>query len=222
MSNQHGDAVKKTYALLPAPLFLSGCMMLGMGGMAMHGAPQGSSMNGQTLVKESVANGMRLTAEFPPYALGDALVYEVTLRDVRDKSTISDASIALIVMSDENRNQGSRSGQASSQSGHGDSSTTRSQGSIGKMKVSPDEVDDGRYVFRPSITNGGAYKFVFVLDRVGSVAIDPPIEVEQNVQLDGRMDKHAGESDHATRSAMAPVVVASAAVMAIMMVFMLR
>ncbi len=216
------------YAVLPVPLFLSGCMVLGMGGMGlaggggMHGASHDSSMNGQTLVKESVVNGIQITAEFPPYMLGDELAYKVTLRNVHDKSNISDASIALIVTSDDNRNQGSRSGQAGSHSGHGDSSTTQSQSREGKMKVSPDEIGNGTYVFRPSITNGGTYKFVFVLERVGNVTIDSPIEVEQIVQFDGQRDRHSGNGDHVTGSSMAPAVLIGAGVMAIMMLFMFR
>lgn len=203
-------------------------MVLGMGGMGlagaggMHGASHDSSMNGQILVKESVVNGIRITAEFPPYVFGDELAYKVTLRDVRDKSIISHASIALIVTSDDNRNQGSRSGQAGSHSGHGDSSTTQSQGKEGKMKVSPDEIGNGTYVFRPSITNGGAYKFVFVLERVGNVTMEPPIEVEQIVQFDGQRDQHSGNGDHVTGSSMAPAVLIGASVMAIMMLFMFR
>ena len=220
--------MKKMYAVLPAPLFLSGCMVLGMGGMGlaggggMHGASHGSSMNGQTLVKESVVNGIRITAEFPPYVFGDELAYKVTLRDVRDKSIISDASIALIVTSDDNRNQGSRTGQAGSHSGHGDSSTTQSQGNVGRMKVSPDKIGNGTYVFHPSITSKGAYRFVFALERVGDVTIDPPIEVEQTVQLDDQKDQRSGNGNHMTRSSMAPAVLIGAGVMAIMMLFMFR
>lgn len=220
--------MKKMYAVLPTPLFLSGCMVLGMGGMGlaggggMHGASHGSSMNDQTLVKESVVDGIRITAEFPPYVFGDELAYKVTLRDVRDKSIISDASIALIVTSDDNSNQGSRTGQAGSHSGHGDSSATQSQGKVGRMKVSPDKIGNGTYVFRPSITIRGVYKFVFVLERVGDVTMDPPIEVKQTVQLDGQKDQHSGNGDHVTGSGMAPAVLIGAGVMAIMMLFMFR
>ena len=90
------------------------------------------------------------------------------------------------------------------------------------MKVSPDEIGNGTYVFRPSITNGGTYKFVFVLERVGNVTIDPPIEVEQTVQLDGQREQHSGNGDHVTGSGMAPPVLIGAGVMAIMMLFMFR
>ena len=220
--------MKKTYAVLLTPFLLSGCMMLGMGGMGlgggggMHGASHSSAITGQTLVKESVVNGIQLTAEFPPYVFGDELTYTVTLRDVRDKSTISDASIALIVTSDGHRNQGSRSGQAGSHSGHGDRSTTQSQGNVGRMKVSPDHIGNGTYVFRPTITDRGAYNFVFILERVRHVSMDPPLELEHTVQLDGQRDQHSGNGDHVTGSGMAPAALIGVGVMAIMMFFMFR
>lgn len=220
--------MKKMYVVLSSPLLFSGCMMLGMGGMGapggsgMHGASQGSTMNGPTLVKEAVVSGIRLTAEFPPYALGDRLSYRVTVRDVRDKSTISNASVALIVTADDNRHQDSRSAEAGSDARHADSSTTLTHGTVRRMVVSPDAMADGAYVFRPSITTGGAYRFVFVLDRVGNVALASPIEVEHIVQLHGQRDQHSGNGDPATRSAMAPTVLIGAGVMAIMMLFMIR
>ena len=220
--------MKNMYFVFSSPLFLSGCMMLGMGGMGtpggsgMHGASRGSSMNGPTLVKEAVIDGIRLTAEFPPYVLGDQLTYRITVRDARDKSSISNASVALIVTANDNSHLDSPSGQAGSDSRHADSSTTRSQRTLRKMVVSPDAIGDGAYVFRPAIATGGAYRFVFVLERVGNVALATPIEVEHTVQLLGQRDRHSGHGDPATRSAMAPTVLIGAGVMAIMMLFMIR
>ena len=213
--------MKKLCAVILTPLFLSGCMMSGMGGMGhsggggMHGASQGSTMQGQTIVKESTANGIRITAEFPPYVLGDALAYTVTLRDVRDKSMISDASIALIVTPDDNRNQGSHSG-------HLDSSMTQNQRSNWRIKISPDVVGNGTYVFRPAITNGGVYRFVFVVERVGNVQTEPAIEVEQSVQLLRQTVQHSENGAHRTGSGVSPAVLIGAGAMAIMMLFMLR
>ena len=215
--------MKKSYAVLAVPLFLSGCMMAGMGGMGggMHGASQGASMSGQTLIKDSVVNGIRITAEFPPYMMGDALAYTVTLRDVRDKSAISDASLAMIVTPDD-INHGSRSAPTVPHSGHGDSAAVRSQDSAERIKVSPDKVGDGTYVFRPSITKGGAYRFVIRVERVGTVTMDPPIEVEQTVQLNAPMAEHAGNGDHGMGSGKAPLALLGVGVMAAMMLFMFR
>ena len=220
--------MKKLYVVFSSPLFFSGCMMLGMGGMGapggsgMHGASQGSTMNGPTLVKEAVVSGIRVTAEFPPYALSDRLSYRVTVQDVRDKSSISNASVALIVTANDDRHQDSRSGEAGSDSRHADSSTTQTRGAVRKMVVTPDSMGDGAYVFRPSITTAGAYRFVFVLDRIGDVAIASPIAVEHTVQLHAQRDQHSGHGDPATRSAMISSVLIGAGVMAIMMIFMIR
>ena len=192
------------YAVMPAPLFLGSCMMLGMGGMGagggggMHGASHASSMTGHALVKDSVVSGIRITAEFPPYALGDALAYTVTLQDVRDKAYIANASIALIVTPDDSQNK------------------------VEESRMPPAESANGTYVFRPSITRGGAYKFVFVLDRVGDVAQEPSIQVEQIIHLNGQMDHQSGADDRATGIRSAPVALIGAGVMAIMMFIMLR
>ncbi|MFA5804536.1 MAG: hypothetical protein WC879_07810 [Melioribacteraceae bacterium] len=221
---------KSFFLLLMLSIILEGCMMLGMGGMGhtggggMQGDSHGSSMTGKTIVKESIVNGIKITAEFPPYTLSDELAYKVTLYDVREKIIISDASISLIVTSNDSRSQGSRSGQASSHSGHGDSSPTQSQGKVEKMKFSPDEINNGTYIFHPTIKNKGTYKFIFVLEKVGNVAIDPPIEVEQTVQLYSRMDQpseHSGDN-MAGFSLSSPVILIGLGAMAIMMLFILR
>lgn len=215
--------MKTKYAVLAVPLFLSGCMMAGMGGMGggMHGASQGSSMSGQTLIKESVVNGIRITAEFPPYTMGDALAYTVTLRDVRDKSTISDASLALIV-TPADMNQSSLSAPTVPRARHADSAAPQSQGKAEGMKVSPEKVGDGTYVFRPSIMTDGAYQFVFLVERVGNATMNPPIEVEHTVQLNAPMAEHAGNGDHGMGSGKAPLAIVGVGVMAAMMLFMFR
>ncbi len=196
--------MKKMYLVIPAPLLLGSCMMLGSGGMGsgggggMHGASHASSMTSPKLVKESVVNGIRITAEFPPYALGDSLAYRVTLQDVRDKAYVTNASISLIVTPDDSQNK------------------------VAAVRMPPAESANGTYVFRPSITRGGAYKFVFVLDRVGEVAQEPSIQVEQVIQLNSQMDHQSGADDRATGIRIAPVALIGAGVMAIMMLFTLR
>lgn len=186
----------------------------------MHGAAH-DARAGQTLVRESVANGIRITVAFPPYALGDKLAYTVTLRDARDQSLISDASLTLIVTTDATRNQGSRSGQAGAHAGHGESSTTPSQETAGKMTFIPEAAGNGTYVFRPSINSPGAYRFLFVMERVRTMTMDPPFTVEQTVQLDGRMAQHSGTGDH-MGSRRTPAVLLGIGAMALMMVLIVR
>ena len=68
----------------------------------------------------------------------------------------------------------------------------------------------------------GAYRFVFLVERVGNVTMDPPIEVEQTVQLNAPMDEHSGDGDHGMGSGKAPLALIGAGVMAAMMLFMFR
>ena len=78
----HSRIIQQTF-MVATPLLLSGCMMLGSGGGA-HGSQGGEharapSMMAQTVIKETVAEGLRITAEFPPYAIGDDLAYKLRM-----------------------------------------------------------------------------------------------------------------------------------------------
>lgn len=205
--------MRRTYAVMLLPLFLGGCMMLGMGGMGsgggMHGSTPASAM-GRTIVKESVVSGTRITAEFPAYAIGDALVYSVTLRDARDASSAIDASIALRVTP-----TGSVNAVANSE--HGESTVRPGQGNGATMRVTPEAIGNGTYVFRPTITAAGSYRFLFVVDRVRGATIDPPIDLEQTVQLGGPLGEHSGNG-----IGLAPAALIGAGVMAVAMLFMFR
>ena len=76
--------MKRMTLVVATPLLLSGCMMLGAGGMGHggggHGPAEMTPMSGPTLIKEAVVDGVRITAEFPSYSLGDELAYRVTLQ----------------------------------------------------------------------------------------------------------------------------------------------
>ncbi len=221
---QFGDTMKRMSIVLAAPLFLGGCMMLGMGGTGsgggMHEAAN-DARNGQTLVRESVVNGIGITVAFPPYASGDKLAYTVTLRDTRDQSPISNASLVLVVTADATRNQGSRSVQSGAHAGHGEPSTAPSQETVGRMTFTPEAAGNGTYVFQPSITTPGAYRFLFVLERAGTMTMDPQITVEQTVHLDSRGDQHSGTGDH-MGSRRSPAVLLGIGAMALMMLFAMR
>lgn len=214
----------KKYAVLPALLVLGGCMMSGMAAMGSggtHGSTPLPSLNGQTLVKESVVSGIQITAEFPGYVVGDELVYRVTLRDAGDRSPVSNASLALVVTVDESRNGDVHAGHAGSPSRHGDSSRAPVLATVGQ-RVFPQTTGDGTYVFRPSITTAGFYRFVFVLESIGQVTSDPPGRVEHVVQLDRPTAPHSGSGNHMTGSGMKTGAAIGAIVMAVMMFVMFR
>ena len=159
------------------PLLLSGCMMLGPAGMghgsgsAEHAHAQPAPKIRQTVIKETVVEGVRITAEFPPYAYGDNLTYRVTLRRERDSTAISDASLAMLIEPPDAR----------------DRTTT----------ISPSAVDNGVYVFRPVVAAEGAYRVSVRVERAGSIALPPSAELEQVVRFDARMDMSARDGDGA-------------------------
>ena len=184
------------------PLLLSGCMMLGAGGMghgsggAGHGHAQAAPMVGQIVIKETVVEGVRITAEFPPYAFGDELAYRVTLRRERDSTAIGDASMAMLIGPADARDR-----------------TTR---------VLPSALGNGVYVFRPVVTAEGAYRVSIRVERTGSLALTSGAGMEQVVRLDARMDMSAREGDGGGSSMWAPAALLGAGVMAVMMLVMLR
>lgn len=194
--------MKKMILVVATPLLLSGCMMLGAGGMGHgsggggHGDAQMTPMVGQTLIKEAVVEGVRITAEFPPYSLGDDLAYRVTLRRERDSTAIGDASVAMFIGPDGARERATR--------------------------VSPSARDDGVYVFRPVITAEGSYRVVIRVERVGTVTPTSGAELEHVVRLAARMDMSAGQADGGGTSWFAPTALLGAGVMAVMMLVMLR
>ena len=184
------------------PLLLSGCMMLGSGGMghggggAGHGHAQPVPMSGQTVIKETAVEGLRISAEFPPYSLGDDVAYRVTLRRERDSTAIGDATVAMFIGLDGARDRATR--------------------------VLPSVRDKGVYVFRPVITAEGAYRVVIRVERVGNGTPTSGAELEQVVRFAARMDMTAGQADGGGTSWFAPTALLGAGVMAVMMLVMLR
>lgn len=183
------------------PLLLSGCMMLGSGGMG-HGSSGGGGghaqmtpMSGPMLIKESVVEGIRITAEFPRYSLGDDVSYRVTLRRERDSTAITDASVTMLIGRDDTRDR-----------------TT---------SISPSARGTGVYEFRPVLTAEGVYRVVIRVERVGNAALPPGTQLEQLVRLDAPMDM-ARETHGNDTSRWAPTALLGVGLMAVMMLVMFR
>jgi len=175
-------------------------MMLGSGGMT-HGSQggghaQAARMEGQTLIRDTVVKGLRVTAEFPPYALGDALAYRATVRRAGDSTAVTDAPVTMFIGRDDTRDH--------------------------TMQVSPSALGDGTYVFRPVISSEGAYRVVIRVERAGDTMSTPAIELEQVVHLATRMDMATQVPKGGAISSWAPTALLGAGVMAVMMLVMLR
>lgn len=194
----NAQIVLRTFTVA-TPLLLGGCMMLGSGGMA-HGSHGGghaqAAMMGQTLIKETVVEGMRLTAEFPPHAIGDDLAYRVTLRRAGDSAAVANASVAMFIGREDQMDHVTR--------------------------VAPSVLGDGAYVFRPIVETESAYRVVIRVERAEGVAPRSAVELEQVVRLGARMGMAAPQPDAIATSWWTPAAILGAGAMAIMMLLVMR
>lgn len=187
-------------ALWPA-LLLSGCMMAGMHGMGGMGgmgptAPGGDgpfmATSGPHIVKEVVADGIRVTADFPSFGPSDSLTYTVVLSDLDGRAITSDAIVFLSV-------------------------TASAFG-----KVEPVLRGDGRFIFRPSIPRDGPYRLTVLVERVGDTIFDPPLSLDQVVQLSAPIEHSAGSGHAPDRVGLSPLLLFGAGLMAVMMMLSYR
>lgn len=193
--------MKTTILMVATPLLLSGCMMFGSGGMGHgsgggHGRDDGMPVTDQTLIKEAVIQGVRITAEFPVSALGDNPDYRVTLRRERDSTAIADAVVTMFIAPAGTRDRGTG--------------------------VSASARGNGLYVARPVTTGEGAYRVLIRVERVGQVTPTAAIELEQVVRIRAPIDPGARGGDHAGNSRLAPAALLGGAAMAVMMLVMWR
>jgi len=176
----------KLLAALLAPLLLSGCMMAGMVGMGRmgvgaHGGSPADARSAPTVVREVIGGGFRVTADFPSFTPVDSLSYSVTLRGLDGTLITADASVALEVSPAITESVAASPTPAHTR--HPAPSATAMPSGLAHMQFAPVERGGGRFVFRPSIPRGGAYRLAVVVERVGETTLDPPIVVDHVVAL---------------------------------------
>ncbi len=214
-------------AVMAMSLTLGGCMMPGMMGMGGMG---GAGMSGAehpathpTMIKETVMQGIRVTATFPSYASDDTVTYAVTVTRVPDASPISDVSLTMLVTADTGAVPAAPYPPAHAHALSRDSSVAGRQATVPSTAWTPTPSGSGAFVFHPAIPLDGAHRVLVVLDRVEGRRLDPPIELEHVVALNRRLQPPSGSGSGGGGHAMggwgsSTLVIAGAAVMAIMMV----
>lgn len=197
----------KVFAVLCPLSLLSGCMMAGMGGMGgpmptgTHGEDATTTVSDRLIVKEVVMDGFRMTADFPSFAPSESLSYTVTLRDLGGRAITSEVVLFLTVSS-----------------ATGSSATA----SPNATQIAPALRGGGAFIFKPAIPRDGPYRLRIVVERVGDTAMEPPLTLEQVVQLAAHGEHPADASQAAPRASWTPLVLLGAGVMAIMMIFAVR
>ena len=194
-----------------ASVWLQGCMMGpmgGMGGMATTMPSDGSdkdagtSTSQQHIVKELIADGVRITADFPVFGPMDSLEYSVELHAIDGRTITPDAAIMLSAVSA--TDEGMR---------HGPPLPTR----LPFIRRS-----EGSYVVRPSIPRDGAYRLILVVERVGPTTLERPLVLEQVVQLGASRDHAQVRGPAPPRARLNPLLIVGAGAMAVMMLLTIR
>lgn len=194
-----------------ASVWLQGCMMGamgGMGGMASTrpggGSEQdaGASTIPQHVVKELVAGGIRVTADFPVFGPRDSLEYSVVLRALDGQTITADAAIVLSVVAA--TDDGMR---------HGEPLPTR---------LPFTRRNNGSFVASPSIPRDGAYRLTVLVERVGATTLEQPLILDQVVDLGARPDHAQASGPAPPRVHLNPLVLVGAGFMAVMMLLTIR
>lgn len=218
----------KPMAALLAPLLLSGCMMAGMAGMGgmghmtagAHGDSPAATRGGPTVVKEVIGGGFRVTADFSPYAPVDSLSYAVTVRELDGRLITTDASVFLEISPATTESVATSPTPA--HAGHPAQAANTMPGGLEHMRFATVERGGGRFVFRPSIPRGGAYRLVVVVERVGETVLDPPIVVDHVVALPASVAPSSESGHVAPSGGKTALVVLGGVSMAVMMLFAMR
>ncbi len=216
----------KLIVALLAPLLLGSCMMAGMAGLGpmsggdTHGASSAAASGEPTIVKEVVVGGLRVTANFPAQAAGDALRYVVAIRDRDGRFVTGDVAVFLEVSPA--RAQLADASPSHPGTGHSTETAGEPSGGVERTRVAPAEREAGQFTFRPAIPSAGAYRLAVLVERVGNTLLEPAIVVEHVATLSAKAPAtsaggHAMWSGRAT-----PLVLLGAGLMAVMMLVAVR
>lgn len=219
----------KLFTVLWPALLLNGCMVAGMGGMGgmghmmpggTHGEDPPTAVSGQHIVKEVVAHGIRVTADFPPFAPSDSLTYTVTLRDLGGRAITADASVFLSVSPAALTSDAMP--PAPGHAGHPATTEGARRSDLALTRVVPVLRGGGTFVFRPSVPRDGPYRLTVLVERVGDTVMEPPLALDQVVQLSAHIESPTGHGQALGREGLTPLLLLGAGLMAVMMIFSFR
>lgn len=216
----------KLLVVLLIPLLASGCMMAGMAaaGGAGHmsgGAHRGGDvdmMREPSVIREVTSGAVRVVVEFPSFAPGKPLRYDATILDRDGRAVTDDAAIFLevspVIV------DGTAASPAPARAGYPPKIAHASPDGRERTRLAPVERGEGRYVFRPTIPVEGAYRLAVVVERVGKMAVEPPIVVEHHAQVTSTAPMAPMRSP--STGGLTPLVLLGAGVMGVMMLLAIR
>lgn len=187
-------------------VYLSGCMMAGMGimhGRGSHDMNSGNLNEGKSIIKEFQNDKYVITAEFPSIARNSSDICKIKVFNKNSNSLVSDVDAYLYELVNYTDEQNER---------HGNNPA---------YKISASRTEDGYLIFRHNLSNIQSYNLIFRIKRIENNAYEPPIEIQtkinDQIELNNNLSHH-GDSNTSTST----YFYIGAAAMAVMMYFIVR
>lgn len=192
--------MKKTILILFAFIilahsFLSGCMMIGMhgtngNGMGHHNNDQ-INRNNISVTKEYISNDFKITADFPSYTLEEDLVYSINIYTISKNVFVNKATINLVL-----------------NYSNGDNNINED------IVIRDYYIENETFYFQTKLYDEGIYKLRFVISEINDVAVEPNIEIENEVHLYNNSSVQSNNSN----SLLSPIAILSGSAMILMMI----
>lgn len=187
-------------------IYLSGCMMAGMG-MMHGGGNNGMDMdnynNNKLIIKEYNTGDYKITAEFPSSIKGITDICRIKIFDKTASAVLTDAEVNLEVLSENTEEHGNHPHEQSS------------------FKISHTRFENGYLVFAPNIGSTGIFQLTFSIERIKTNIFSDPIRIEHRTENNSEMDNtHSHSGSESIFSS--PLFYVGAAAMAVMMIFVIR
>ena len=182
-------------------IFLSGCMMAGMGmmhGDNNHGMNMEDHNSNRVIIKEFNTDEYKITAEFPSSIHGNTDICRIRILDKTANTLQTDVEIYLEVLH-------------ANTNGHEDHT----------IKIKHAKYENGYFVFLPNVSSNDSYKLAFAIERIKTNIFSDPIRIDYSTENNSEMDDSHSHSDSGSIFS-SPVLYVGAVAMTVMMIFMLR
>ncbi len=188
--------------IIGSSIYLSGCMMAGMGMMHGDGEMENKSMN-KIIIKEYNTAEYKIKAEFPAMITSNSNVCRIKFLDKTNNTFLSDAEISLELLNEKT---------------NGD---TDHNMKFSRVKFQYTKFENDYFVFSPQINYDDSYRLIFSIERIGTVIFNSPIEIEYTTENYSDMHDHHIYFGFG-RVFTSPYFYVSAVAMAVMMFFIIR
>lgn len=185
-------------------IYLSGCMMAGMGvmhGSGSHDMGMGNQIQMRTVIKEYNTKNYKIIAEFPSAILSNTDVIRLKVVDNKSRLSLTDVDLYIEISSQNSEN-------------HNNHSPINTPYRINYTKV-----EDNYFIFVPKLDGSDNYILKFYINKIGDETFNPSLEIDYTTDNHNNMNhNHSSDSGNILTS---PYFYIGTIVMTAMMAFMI-